>query len=138
MEATSPTALFQEARRHFGEFDDAARSQLRPLVELLDWIESHDLEQTLFVRAGLSGLWISDRPHDGPAGGRTIFADHVLNIYLSAPGSVTFVYHRTGGALDGMTKTVGADEALECFRQFLAYKFGIFREAERRKAEDGD
>jgi hypothetical protein len=86
----------------------------------LEWIEREDLESTLYVSAGLSGLWISDRPHRSSG-------DHVLNVTPHGSEYLFFEYHRTHGATDGMRKTVPYAEAVECFRQFLAHKFGVYR-----------
>jgi hypothetical protein len=125
MEEAQPS--LDQSRRYFAQFGPGIPRQCAPLVAILDWIEHEELASTLYVAAGLSGLWISDRPHK--SGG-----DHVLNVTPHGSEFLFFEYHRTAGASDGMRKTVRYAEAIECFREFLAYKFGIYRAAKAKNA----
>ncbi len=92
------------------------------MLALVDWIERADLASELYVSAGLSGLWISDRPHD-PNG------DHMLQVQVRGSDYVYFEYAVKRGALEKMNKTVRYQDSVECFRQFIAYKFGLHRKS---------
>ena len=93
----------------------------RPMLDLITWIEREGLAETLYGKVGLSGLWISDQPSSPFRDG------NMLQISMATADSILFEYHRVPGSSDGMKKTVPTTEAVECLRQFLAYKFGIHR-----------
>ncbi|MBL9204696.1 MAG: hypothetical protein JNN01_06405 [Opitutaceae bacterium] len=124
---SDPKAMLTKSRDYYSSFGEGPWQRFHvPMLAIIDWIEGQDLASEVFVSAGLSGLWISDRPHD-PSG------DHMLHVETHGPEFVHFEYAKKHGAMDTMKKTVKHQEAVECFRQFLAYKFGLHRKPEENE-----
>lgn len=93
------------------------------MLAIIDWIELRGLEGEVYAAAGLSGLRVSDRPLSASA-------DHVLYVRTHGPELVYFEYAKYAGSSHTLKKTVRYEEAVECFRLILAYKFGLHRPPE--------
>ena len=120
--------MLARSREYYVSFGEGPWQRFHaPMLAIIEWIEREDLASEVFISAGLSGLWISDRPHNSNG-------DHILHIETRGLEFVHFEYAKKRGALDAMTKTVKYEEAVECFRQFLAYKFGLHRNSTAKNA----
>jgi hypothetical protein len=116
------TRSWSDIRGYYLSFGEGPwRLRHQPMLDLIAWIEAEGLCATV----GLSGLWISDRP-------LLSWGEHVLQIAMVTPERVQFEYHGVLGSTDGMRKTTPVAGAIECLRQFLAYKFGIHRPQKER------
>jgi len=115
---------WEKAKEYYRSFGEGPALKLNlPMLEMIAWVEQQGLTSELFVRCGLSGLWISDRPHN-------TFGGHMLHVEFHGE-FLNFSYERTPHATDGMLKTVKREEVVESLRQFLNYKFGIYRKIRR-------
>jgi hypothetical protein len=118
---------WSDAKRYFSSFEPGPWADAhQPLLDLIDGIEQQELKSELFVRSGLSGLWISDHAHN-PFGG------HMLHIQPRGE-FIHFSCERTPYATDGMEKTVKRVDAVESLREFLVCKFGVYRKPEAKNA----
>lgn len=119
---TTNTQSWADIRQYYLSFGDGPWFERhRPMLDLISWIEAECLAETLYGKVGLSGLWISDQLSSPFRDG------NMIQITMATSETVLFEYHRIPGSTDGMKKIVSVSDACECLRQFLAYKFGIYR-----------
>jgi hypothetical protein len=100
------------------------------IQRLLVWIKKMDLEAQLHAFTSMHDLVISDQ--ENPNTDRKV---HRLAIgCIFGKKKVRFVYSRQPGSTEEMIKEVEEDLAEETLREFLAYKFGVYREPEKTKS----
>jgi hypothetical protein len=84
-----------------------------------------DLEAKLYAFTSMHDLVISDQENPTRK-------DHRLAIgCIFGKKKMRFVYSRQPGSTDKMIKEVEEELAEETLREFLAYKFGVYREPEK-------
>jgi len=99
-----------------------------PMLELLDWIHQQHLDKELFPHTSMFDLVISDS-HE------TSDSDDYLTITWNAKeDSMLFRYNRQRFSSDIDEKLVSREHSIETLREFLAYKFGIYRKAAEQDA----
>ncbi len=94
---------------------------MNTIIDIVDWLEEEDLLGEVFLSLGFYGFVVSDRPEI--IWGRNML---LLNARYSED-LVMFEYHRIEGSADVDHQLCRREEAVEKFRQFLTYKFGIHR-----------
>lgn len=89
------------------------------MLHLLDWIRDEGLQSELYPHTSMFDLIISDRAE-------VKSGENTLRVSVSER-KVTFRYDRIFGSTDSDEKTVPVADSVEMLREFLAYKFGIYR-----------
>lgn len=122
----SPKA-WNDVRVRYEELGSKHGHDVRAMLRLLDWIRSEDLEDELFPHTSMFDLMISDRAE-------VTSGENTLRVSVSQK-KVTFRYDRISGSTDSDEKTVPVADSVEMLREFLAYKFGVYRK--KKDAQPG-
>jgi hypothetical protein len=99
-----------------------------PIINLIDWIEKEGLDKELFATTSMAELVLSNQENFK-------WGENALHIASdSRTKKIKFTYYRLYASNDQMIKEVEEAEAQETLREFLGYKFGLYRKPECNKS----
>ena len=117
------TRPWSEVRARYVKLVQESGFNMRGLLKLLDWIHDEGLESEIFAHTSHNTLVISVC---SPAQR----GENVLYVsWIPKDATVGFRYERLSASTDWVEKTVQECDAVETLREFLAYKFGVYRKA---------
>ncbi len=115
------STAWNEVRARYEKLGSNHAHSVAVMMRLLDWIRAEGLEEELFPHTSMFDLVLSDRPE-------VRSGENTLRVSVSLEEkTVTFRYDRLYGSADSAVKSVAGEDSVEVLREFLAYKFGVYR-----------
>jgi hypothetical protein len=119
--STATARPWPEIRAYYENLGSRSGHDVHGIVVLLDWIRDERLEEEIFAYTSMFDLIISDRS-PVQCGENTLAVS-----WISKEKKIKFHYHRLYASTDDMEKVVPEGESIEMLREFLTYKFGVYR-----------